>query len=106
MEEEEVAIDDIRFIIEDEVFPGDKEKDRFDILKSTISWNLEEFENNKHATDKQNSSVTCQVKNLVFMKEGFWDIASTTRLIIECKHIHEYILSKRVGWGFNNSFVQ
>ena len=84
VEEDVVDLDDPRYIINEEILPINIELNQFENVKSTFAWNFEELDNKRLATNNQNSTIKCIVNDFI-LEEGFWNIESSTNIVVECK---------------------
>ena len=79
--EELIASDDDRFIIEESVIEEDVDANQFQSVISKLSWNLDSTANNKLDHDELNFTVSCFVQETDTDEE----ILSLTQVQVECK---------------------
>jgi len=78
--DEVVSEDDIRFTVEEESHTEDFPSNTFESVSSRLSWNLEQFPDQKLDHSDHNFTVRCRVEEF---SEGAWSIESSTNFIAE-----------------------
>ena len=81
---DEIITGDEDLIIEESVIPEDLDTNTFTSVLSKLSWNLENFPDNKLDHNELNFTISCQVDEI----DIGLAISSTSHITVECESFH------------------
>ena len=80
-DDELITEDDDKYVIQETVIPEDLDTNKFTSVSSKLSWNLENFSENKLDHSELNFTISCQVDE----NDIGQAISSKTQITVECE---------------------